>query len=42
MKVAGVYNLSDPIGFARAAALSLGLETTPTSTGVRISRAGSA
>lgn len=38
MKVAGVYNLSDPIGFARAAALSLGLETTPTPTGVRIGR----
>ncbi|WP_299173993.1 FecR family protein [uncultured Brevundimonas sp.] len=40
MKVAGIYNLSDPAGFARSAALSLGLETTPTPTGVRISRAG--
>ena len=33
MKVAGVYNLSDPKGFATAAAMSLGLETTPTATG---------
>lgn len=38
MKVAGVYSLSDPKGFARAAAISLGLETTPTATGVKIGR----
>lgn len=38
MKVAGVYSTSDPLGFARAAALSLGLRAVPTSEGVRLGR----
>lgn len=36
MKVAGVYSTSDPIGFAEAAALSLGIRAEPTSGGVRL------
>lgn len=36
MKVAGVYSTSDPIGFAEAAALSLGIRAEPTSDGVRL------
>lgn len=36
MKVTGVYSTSDPIGFARAAALSLGLRAEPTENGVRL------
>ncbi|QDX26197.1 DUF4880 domain-containing protein [Sphingomonas suaedae] len=36
MKVTGVYSTSDPIGFARAAALSLGLRAEPIDNGVRL------
>ncbi len=38
MKVTGVYSTSDPLGFAEAAALSLGLRAAPTSKGVRLGR----
>lgn len=38
MKVTGVYSTSDPLGFARAAALSLGIHATPTAEGVRLDR----
>ncbi len=36
MKVTGVYSTSDPLGFARAAALSLGIQATPTAEGMRL------
>lgn len=36
MKVTGVYSTSDPLGFARAAALSLGIRATPTAEGMRL------
>lgn len=36
LKVTGVYSTSDPIGFARAAALSLGLRAEATDNGVRL------
>ncbi len=38
MKVTGVYSTSDPLGFARAAALSLGIQAIPTADGVRLDR----
>jgi transmembrane sensor len=38
LKVTGVYSVSDPEGFARAAALSLGLEAAADAQGVRIRR----
>ncbi len=38
MKVTGVYSISDPEGFARAAALSLDLEATADSGAIRIRR----
>lgn len=38
MKVTGVYSTSDPLGFARAAALSLGIQAIPTADGVRLNR----
>lgn len=40
LKVTGVYSISDPEGFARAAALSLGLETVDAPDGIRIRRQG--
>ncbi|WP_447952854.1 FecR family protein [Sphingopyxis chilensis] len=38
MKVTGVYSTSDPLGFAEAAALSLGIRARPTPDGVRLGR----
>lgn len=38
MKVTGVYSTSDPLGFANAAALSLGILAERTPNGVRLSR----
>lgn len=40
MKVTGVYSVSDPEGFARAAALSLDLEASADPGAIRIRRAG--
>ena len=39
LKMAGLFSASDPDGFARAAALSLGLVATPQADGVRLERA---
>lgn len=39
LRVAGVFSTSDPEGFARAAALSLGLSLRPTPEGVRLDAA---
>lgn len=36
MEVTGVYSTSDPLGFARAAALSLDLRAEPTANGMRL------
>lgn len=36
MKVTGIYSTSDPLGFARAAALSLDIQATPTAEGMRL------
>ncbi len=38
MKVTGIYSTSDPLGFAGAAALSLGIRAEPTPRGVRLGR----
>ncbi len=38
LQVTGLFSVSDPEGFARAAALSLGLTATSTDRGVRLSR----
>ncbi|WP_033075044.1 FecR family protein [Sphingopyxis sp. MWB1] len=38
LKVTGVYSTSDPLGFAEAAALSLGLRAVPTAEGVQLRR----
>lgn len=38
LQVTGLFSVSDPESFARAAALSLGLAATPTPQGVRLSR----
>lgn len=38
LKMTGLFSASDPDGFARAAALSLGLTATPQADGVRLSR----
>lgn len=40
LKVTGVYSVNDPEGFARAAALSLGLEAVTGPEGIRIQRQG--
>lgn len=39
LKMTGLFSASDPDGFARAAALSLGLVATPQADGVRLERA---
>lgn len=39
LKMTGLFSASDPDGFARAAALSLGLVATPQADGVRLTRA---
>lgn len=39
LKMAGLFSASDPDGFARAAALSLGLVATPQADGVKLERA---
>lgn len=39
LKMTGLFSASDPEGFARAAALSLGLVATPQADGVRLARA---
>lgn len=36
MEVTGIYSISDPLGFARAAALSLGLQAETTANGMRL------
>lgn len=41
LKMTGLFSASDPDGFARAAALSLGLVATPQADGVRLERAAS-
>jgi transmembrane sensor len=41
LKVTGLFSISDPDGFARAAALSLGLTVTPAPDGVRLQSAAS-
>jgi transmembrane sensor len=38
LKMTGLFSASDPDGFAKAAALSLGLRATPEADGVRLSR----